>query len=203
MIIRLYYSKKCKECMNLWQVICNEDIAKMFVLVCIDTMSSDEIIKLSVKKVPSIVVSVDNKPPGVFEGPAMCSGWLTNFTLTRRQNIANSVNEQRKMIQKTHAMARDQSGGPLDYSETEMDGTTDIYSYTNSDIAQPKNFVPIGMEHAFHIKTPDLKEGKLDNATAKRYTVEAENTLLREVEDFKRQMEQNQIKSVVGYNNGM
>ena len=202
MIIRIYYSKKCKECMNLWQVICNEGIAKMFTLVCIDTMSSNEILQLSIKKVPSIVVSDDNQKLSVFEGPNMCSGWLTSFTLSRRQNLANTVNEQRKMIQKTHSIARDQNNGPLDYSEAEMDGTTDLYSYTNSDIAQPKNFVPIGMEHAFQIKTPELNENKLDNATAKRYIAEAENTINRDTEEFRRNMEQNQIKAVIGYNGG-
>lgn len=202
MIIRIYYSKKCKECMNLWQVICNEGIAKMFTLVCIDTMSSDEILRLSIKKVPSIVVSDNNQKPSVYEGPIMCSGWLTSFTMSRRQNIANIVNNQRKMIQKTHTALREQNNGPLDYSEAEMDGSTDLYSYTNSDIAQPKNFVPIGMENAFQIKTPELNESKLDSATTRRYIAEAENNITRDTEDFKRQMEQNQIKAVIGYNGG-
>lgn len=203
MFIRLFYSKKCKECSALWQVICNEGIAKMITLVCIDDMSSEQILRLSIKKVPSIVVSVENQPPGVFEGPMMCSNWLTNFTLTRRQNIANSVNEQRRLIQKTHTVSREQNGGPLDYSEAEMDGTTDNYSYNNSDIAQPKNFVPLGMENAFFIKTPDLNEGKLDNFTATKYLSEAKHAINRDTEEFKKQMELNQIKSVISYNGGM
>ena len=61
MIISLFFSTKCQECMNLWQVISNEGIDKMFNLINLDTFSSQQLSKLSITQIPTIVISNQNQ----------------------------------------------------------------------------------------------------------------------------------------------
>ncbi|VBB18298.1 hypothetical protein YASMINEVIRUS_761 [Yasminevirus sp. GU-2018] len=201
MFIRLFYSNRCEECMNLWQVINNEGIVRMFIPVCIDKFTSKEYQQLSIKEVPAIVVSVENQRPAIYEGPVRCSQWLTNFTLNRRKNLAMQVDQQRRLIQKAHVEVRTQEGGPIEYTEAEMDGVSDGYAYnTDLDIGQPKNFVPVGNEEAYFIKTPQLNEGKVDTDTLRRQLADLESSRKADNDNFMKSMESNQIRAVLGYN---
>lgn len=201
MIIRLFYSKKCDECMNLIQVIINEGIIRMFTLMCLDNYTSKEIASLSIKEVPAIVINAENQVPVIFEGPMRCSQWLTNFTLNRRRNLAQQVEQQRRLVQKSHANVRTQEGGPIEYTEAEMDGVSDGYSYNNSDLLyQPKNFVMVGDEENCFIRTPQLVEGKVDMETMKRQLSDLEASRQNDNQQFMKSMEQNQIKAVINYN---
>ena len=157
MIIRLFYSTKCEECMNLWQVIKNENISKMFTPVCIDTFNSKQLETIAIKLVPAIVISSENQPSSIFEGTMKCSQWLTSFTINRRRNLALQVNEQRKLIQKAQAQDRIQNEGALEYNEAEMEGISDSYSYNNIELYQPKNFVTVGNEEHAKIVTLHTK----------------------------------------------
>ena len=201
MFIRLFYSKKCNECMNLWQVIQNENIIKMFIPVCVDDFTSQQLSTLSMKEVPSIVVSAENQKPAIFEGPVKCSQWLTNFTINRRRNLAQQVDQQRKLIQKTHANIRVQEGGPVEYTEAEMDGISDTYSYNNVDIGQAKNFVMVGDEANHFIRTPQMVENKIDTELMRRQMNELDTARTADNQQLMKIMEQNQIRSIINYNN--
>lgn len=200
MIIRLFYSKKCPECMNLIQVIYNEGIVLMFTLVCLDNYSSKQIASYSIKQVPAIVINAENQLPAIYEGPVRCSQWLTNFTSNRRRNLAQQVELNRRLVQKTHANIRTQEGGPIEYTDAEMDGVSDGYSYNNTDLYQPKNFVMVGNEENCFIRTPQLVEGKVDIETMRRQMTDLESNRQNDNQQFMKIMEQNQIKAVVNYN---
>lgn len=200
MFIRLYYSKRCNECIDLWQVIFNENIKNMFIPICVDEFTSKEIATLSIKEVPAIVVSVENQLPAIYEGPAKCAQWLNNFTFNRRKNLVNQVDQQRRLIQKAHASLRAQEGGPIEYTDNEMDGVSDGYAYMNTDLSQPKSFVMIGDEENCFIRTPQLIEGKIDTDTLKRQLSDLESSRNTDTNQFMKIMEQNQIKSVINYN---
>jgi hypothetical protein len=203
MIIRLFYSTKCEECMNLWQVIKNENITKMFTPVCIDTFNSKQLETIAIKLVPAIVISSENQPSSIFEGTMKCSQWLTSFTINRRRNLALQVNEQRKLIQKAQAQDRIQNEGALEYNEAEMEGISDSYSYNNIELYQPKNFVTVGNEDHAKIVTLHTKtqENKVTTDTLKRSLDELKLTRNKEDTQFMSIMEQNQIKSVLNSNN--
>jgi hypothetical protein len=187
--------------MNLWQVIHNENIVKIFIPICVDNFTSKEISMLSIKQVPAIVVSAENIPPSIYEGPVKCSQWLTNFTINRRKNLAQQVDQQRRLIQKAHANVRVQEGGPIEYTEAEMDGISDGYSYNNTDLGQAKSFVTIGDEENHFIRTPQMIENKVDMETMKRQLNELESSRQMDNQQFMKIMEQNQIRSIVNYNN--
>lgn len=198
MFIRLFFSNRCEECANLRQVINNEGINKMFISICVDQFSSKQCQQLSIKEVPAIVVSAENQRPLVYEGPMKCSQWLTNFTLNRRKNLAQQVDQDRRLIQKAHFQTRTQDGGPIEYNEAEMEGISDGYSYNREfDVGQPKNFVPVGFEDKYFIKTPKIHEETLDMDTLRRQMADLTSSRQNDNTEFMKAMELNQIRAVV------
>lgn len=198
--IRVFYSVECNECMNLWQVIYNEGIGRMFIPVCLDKYTSKQIqnLGLGIKVLPSIVVSTQNHPPLIYEGPQKCSQWLTNFTLNRRKSIAQQIEQHRKLIQKEHARVRTLEGGPIEYSEAEMEGMSDDYAYNDTDLCQPKNFVMVGNEESSRIVTvTNTKDCKFDMAATKAYVAELEKTRSMDTTHLKEDMEKRQINAVI------
>lgn len=204
MIIRIYYLSSCNECKNLLQVIFNEGIQRMFVPVCLDNSSSEDLYKimtsLKIDTLPTIVISSENQQPMIFEGPQQCSQWLTNFTLNRRKNIVQVVDNQRRLIQKAQMIARNQDGTD-GFIEAEMDGISDTYSYNLTEIGQPKNYVMVGDEDKYNIVTPQLKEGKIDDITLRKQMAELENNRNNDKRQLMQIMEQNQIKAVMNIDN--
>lgn len=201
MFFRLFYSKTCNECMNLWQVICNENITNIFILVCVDDFTIKDLANLEVSVVPSIVISAENQPSETHEGPVACSRWLTGFTMNRRKNLAARVDQQRRVIQKAQADVRRQEDGALDYAEAEMEGVSDMYSYTGTDLCQSKNFVMVGDEHKYNILTPQIHEGKIDLNAMKRQMELVEDARSKDTQQYMKTMESEQIKAIVNHNN--
>lgn len=200
MFIRLFYSTECKECMNLWSVIYNENISNMFIPVCLDNFSSKKISQLKIKEIPAIVVSCENKPSTIFEGPQQCSQWLTTLMYNRRKNICEQVEQQRKLIQKAQAETRMQDGGTMEYIAEEMDGITDNYSYNMTELCQPKNFIPYGEEEKYNIVTPQTSCDKIDMITMKKQLATLEATRKSDDTKFADNMEKQQIQKI--FNSG-
>jgi hypothetical protein len=200
LFIRLFYSTKCHECMNLWQVIYNEGIQRMFIPVCLDNFSSKDISRLSLREIPAIVISTPNTPPSVYQGPQQCSQWLTNFTINRRKNLIAQVEAKRRLIQKTHAIERAQGDSVIEFTDTEMEGVSDNYSYNHTDLCQPKNYVMIGQE-SNAIITPNIQQSKIDVNTLKNQLSMLESSRTDDNQNIMKIMEQNQIKAILNYNN--
>jgi len=182
----------------------NEGIQRMFIPVCLDNSTSEEVYKimtsLKIETLPTIVISAENQQPMIFEGPVQCSQWLTNFTLNRRKNIVQDVEKQRRLIQRAQIIARNQDGTD-GFAEAEMDGISDAYSYNATEIGQPKNFVMVGDEDKYNIMTPQLVEGKIDMKTMKRQMAELESARDTDKRQLMQIMEQNQINAVMNANN--
>ncbi len=200
MFIRLFYSPRCAECSNLWTVIKNENIEKLFIVVCVDNFTSKEMQQLDIKEVPAIILSAENQPSALYEGPQKCSEWLTNFTINRRKNIAHYVETQRKLIQNEQATIKAQEG-ILEYTEAEMDGITDNYSFNHTELYQPKSFVTVGNEDKFNILTPIVEENKITNDVMRKNLLSVNAARDTETKQIMQTMEQNQIKKILNYNN--
>lgn len=197
MIIRLFYSTKCKECMNMMNVIKNEGIMLMFKLICLDKLTSEQCSKLQIKEIPAIVISAENHQTSIFEGPQKCSQWLNNFTINRRKNMIQQVEQQRRLIQKANAIAREKEGGPLEYIDAEMNGVTDNYSYHNTELSQPKNFAIIGSEQTLSISTPQIIETKIDRNQMNKNLKDIEAKRNIENIELKNIMERTQINKIL------
>lgn len=197
MIIRLFYSTRCGECMNMLSVIKNEDIMNIFKLICLDNMSAEQCSKLQINEIPAIVISDAIHKPSIFEGPQRCSQWLNNFTINRRKNMIQQVEQQRRLIQKAHIEAREKEGGPLEYNEAEMSGMTDNYSYHNTELAQPKNFALIGSEQNINISTPQINETKIDRNQMNKNLKDIEYKRKQENTEIISLMEREQINTIV------
>jgi hypothetical protein len=202
LFIRLFYSTTCKACNELWAVISNEGIQKMFVPVCLDKMTSKDLSKLSITKVPAIVISGENQHPAIYEGPQQCSVWLNSLIQNRRTNMKQYVENQRKLIQKNQAQARIQEGGAMEFVGDEMEGISDGYAYMSMDIYQPKNFVPVNQENNFRIITAQVNnETKIDKERMTRELNVLKGSRDQDTEGLKRMMEQNQINAIFTANN--
>jgi hypothetical protein len=197
MLIRLFYSKKCKECMSLCEVIHNEKISDMITFICIDNYTSKQLETLIFKQVPVIVITQDDNKPMIYEGAIKCSQWLNAFTYNKRKMIAKEVNEKRKQIQKSQIEDRQNFGGALEYNDSEMNGISDEYSYCNTDLPQPKSFVNVGNEGATKIFTIANNENKISNITLKKTLKETEINRENDKRDFIKIMEQKQISAVI------
>jgi len=182
--------------MNLLQVITNENIIKMFIPVCLDNFSSSQISSLSIKEIPAIVISSENTIPIVYEGPQNCSSWLNSFIINRRKNLINQVENNRKNIQHAQNELRKNEGGAIEYNETEMEGISDSYSYNNTELAQPKNFVLVGNEDKQHIVTVNENENKFNKNELRARMSELEMQRNTDTKEYVNFMEQSQIQKI-------
>jgi hypothetical protein len=203
MFFRLFYSRACEESTNLLQVIYNENIINIFILICVEDLSIKDMSNLNIDVVPSIVISADNVPSEIHQGPVACSRWLTGFTMNRRKNLAARVDQQRRIIQKAQSDARKQEDGALDYSEAEMEGVSDMYSYTGTDLCQSKNFVMVGDENKYNILTPQIVEGKVDLNTMKRQMQQIDDMRSKDTQEFMKTMEREQIRTIINHDNAL
>jgi hypothetical protein len=199
MFIMLFYSTSCEECSNIRQVIYNEKIGNMFEMVCIENLNSKQIASLPFKHVPAIMISAESQQSALHEGPLKCSQWLTNFTINRRKNLSQVVNQNMKLIQKAQTLDRIQNEGAIEYNEAEMDGVSDNYSYTGTDLYQPKNFVTVGREEDYSIVTPHLrqKESMIDSTMMTKDLAELESMRNADNIQLMNSMERDQIRRVL------
>jgi len=75
----LFYSPRCESSANFIRIITSEKINNLFNMVSIDTMSTEQIISLGIKKTPMLVLrNQQNQTIGVNEGQAAFE-WLNNL----------------------------------------------------------------------------------------------------------------------------
>lgn len=201
MLIQLFYSNKCSACVELLAVIINEGIQRIFVPVCLDDMNSSELViflsKLRIEKIPAIIITEGNLQPTVLEGALQCSQWLNTMIQNRRNNIKQIVENQRRAIQKTQTALRMKNESALEYVPDEMDGVSDSYAYTTTDMYQPKNYVPHGCENGYLVVTPQVMETKINKDELTRQMSSLEQTREADKMELQKIMEQNQIAAIM------
>lgn len=95
----LFYSKRCESCANFIRIIQNKGLFNMFQLMCIDTMSREQILNLNIKFTPMVVIRdmSGKNPSSTYEGKDAFV-WLDNIVRFREQNLAKIVDNNRKKI---------------------------------------------------------------------------------------------------------
>ena len=150
----IFYSKACKPCLNLITLMENQGILGMFEIKCVDTMSENDIIRMGLSCVPTIVIiTVNNgrQQKGIYEKDDAFK-WVSGLIQNRKQNIMRHTEEKRKLIEQSE-MKKRLEDGVFEYCSTEAQGISDSYAYYKEDkdlngdmtkdldICQPKSFL--------------------------------------------------------------
>lgn len=171
----LFYSPRCESSANFIRIITSEKINSLFNLISIDTMSTEQIISLGIKKTPMLVLRNQHGDTiGIHEGQASFE-WLNNLIQFRRQNMMNMVEQNRKkLIQfNMNQMAnKDTVSGKSD----ELSGVSDNFAYVNVDYIPTKSYLPYGQDDDFRILTFKDNQGKIKEKDMKSCVSEYENT---------------------------
>jgi len=189
----LFYSPRCESSSNFIRIITSEKINNMFNLVSIDTMPTDQLVSLGIKKTPMLVLrNQQNQTIGVHEGqPAF--EWLNNLIQFRRQNMTNMIEQNRnKLIQSNMAqqLNKDNVSGKSD----ELTGVSDNFAYINIDYVPTKSFLPYGQDSDFKILTFNDNQGKISEKDMKNKITEYQSNRGKSDNEIKNIIE-NQLKS--------
>jgi len=158
----LFYSPRCESSANFIRIITSEKINQIFNLISIDTMTTEQILSLGIKKTPMLVLrDNNNRTIGINEGSAAFE-WLNNLIQFRRQNIAKIVEENRKKILQIN-MAQNMNKDMVSGKSDETTGISDNFSYINLDYTSSKSFLPYGHDNEFKILTFNDNQEKISN----------------------------------------
>jgi hypothetical protein len=157
----LFYSPRCESSANFIRIITSEKINNLFNMVSIDTMSTEQIISLGIKKTPMLVLrNQQNQTIGVNEGQAAFE-WLNNLIQFRRQNMMNMVEQNRKRLIQSN-MAQQMNKDSVIGKSDELGGVSDSFAYINVDYVPTKSFLPYGQDANFKILTFKDNQGKIN-----------------------------------------
>jgi hypothetical protein len=222
----LFYSNECKTCLNLIEHMKQEKVLEMFVCKNVTQMSTEEITKLDLQHVPTILmVSVGQngeQKKGLYAGKS-ATDWFENLVNNRRMNMIKYTENSKKLIE-MHEIKKRMQDGLLGYSNIELAGISDIYSYWSDkldvdlklDVAQSKSFVPydvdakkfLQQQEQYKIMTiPDVEGNKNDKKKLKGYIIndkeqkkmvsELEKSRESQLDIIKDNMQKEQINSIV------
>jgi hypothetical protein len=195
---RLFYANSDKESMNIYNIIMQNGMTRLFQMTDVTQLSMDQLSNLQMKTVPTIVISSPNNRPEVYDGPKNCSVFLNTLIINRRASQIQETETRMKIIQKAQRDARLVSEGPSEYSEAEMSGVSDNYSYMQTDMAQAKSFVLVGQEDATTVITPQLKESKINKNQMSADLSSLQKQREVDTKNFSNIMEQRQIDAIYG-----
>lgn len=183
----LFYSPRCESSANFIRIITSEKINSMFNLISIDTMSTEKLISLGIKKTPMLVLrNQNNETIGVHEGQASFE-WLNNLIQFRRQNMMNMVEQNRKRLIQSNMAAQANKDNVSGRSD-ELTGLSDNFAYVNVDYVPTKTYLPYGQDNEFKILTFKDNQGKITERDMKSKISEYETT---------RKQTDNEIKNIV------
>lgn len=158
----LFYSPRCESSANFIRIITSEKINQMFNLISIDTMTTEQILSLGIKKTPMLVLrDNNNRTIGINEGQSAFE-WLNNLIQFRRQNMAKIVEENRKKLLQSN-MVQNINKDIVSGKSDELNGISDNFSYINLDYTSSKSFLPYGHDNEFKILTFNDNQGRISN----------------------------------------
>lgn len=160
----LFYSYRCRNCINMWKILEKENFLQLFEKMNIDNLDIKYIQNLGISQVPSILIIYPNGKK-ILKEARHAFIWIDELLKNRRENISKMVNLNRLELLKKNKELVNQ--GFLEYSNNEMGGKSDEYAYLVTDIALPKSYVNYGDERKDAIITyseiDKLDKEKLDN----------------------------------------
>jgi len=184
----IFYSKNCRDCCNLLTILKNENMIQNFVLFCVDGRLHD--VPPNVTMVPTMIVSGINKPLAgkeTFE-------WINKAKFLRQQNTMN-MNKQN--IMKMNLMRMASKKGPHGFLNDEMNGISDGFAYTKTDMALPHRYVSAAEKNKNAIFTAPESKQKISPAEQQRRIEELQKE--REGQDTSNSevMKKQQINAVI------
>jgi len=185
----LFYSRKCKACLNLLTILKNENLLNYFKLFCVDDHLNS--IPPQITTVPTMMVAGVNKllvAKEIFE-------WIQNIKFINQQKVNENIDMIKKqLIQKIEKTKSNTLPG---FNNLTMNSISDNFAHTEKDDALPQYFLPCQKYDSDMILTAKEtgdKIGKIDQIKKIR---ELESR--RETQDleFTAIMKENQIKAVI------
>ena len=164
----LFYSKRCESSANFIRIIQNKGLFNMFQLMCIDQMSREQIMNLSIKYTPMVVIRdmSGRNPSTTYEGKDAFV-WLDNIVKFREQNLAKMVEENRKKILQSNRQVN-KDDNIMGYQSLENSGMSDNFSYTADNlenVAQPKSYMAANSDQkiiTFNVKENSITQKEMD-----------------------------------------
>lgn len=112
----LFYSRKCNTCVNLLNIMKNENLINYFELICVD----NTIIPKDITIVPTMIVTSIAKPL-----------------------VAKDIFDWINQIKYINKKKQDENGstGPFGYNSQEMSSLSDFYAYTDLDKPMEQSYI--------------------------------------------------------------
>jgi hypothetical protein len=207
----LYYSTRCEYCLNLMTIMENQGLIDMFTQHCVDNMSSNDIVKLGIRTVPTLLlINTQNgqQQKGIYENEKAFN-WVESVVSNRRQQMIKQAENTRKLIQ-VNEMKKRMKEGLVGYCQSEVEGLSDSYAYWKDDMskdidsAQPKSYLPLGQDEQYSIMTIPIdkkSDYKLNKNTQKQLIKDLEKTRDTQDNEIKSMMEKEQIIKVINMKN--
>lgn len=195
----LLYSNRCMESKNIVDIINKNGVNTFINTECIDSMSREDLIKLSafVSHFPSLAITRN----GITEwkvGPEECEPTINGLITNRRAEISNMTESRMNAINQAQRNIKIENDGPNEYNECEMEGMSDSYSYTNNDMAQPKQFMTPEQEENMNIVTlQNDNERVLNKRDTDRYMNQLAQDRKKDMENCRINMEREIIANVM------
>lgn len=139
----LFYSTKCPTCGSLITILKNEGLLPFFRMVCVDNKLTQ--IPPQIKTVPTAIITQINRPlvaKEIFEWVAQIKLLKNNQGQTQAPKLIQPITPQ--IAQRSNL---------IEFNEHEMQGTSDKYAYTTTDIALPHMYHGIGDDSKYAIFT--------------------------------------------------
>ena len=131
----LIFSKKCQSCANLIVILRNMNLLLNFEMVCLEDLISQR----------------KQLPPNIKTVPALIMQDI-NVVLQGKETFEWAEKIRMNMI-KMNITKNSQQVGPHGFTNVEMNGFSDNFAYTLTDLAQPKSFLPYGKDDEYAIYT--------------------------------------------------
>ena len=156
----LFYSSKCNNSINFWNLLEQNGLLNQFTKISIDKMDKRSIKNLNISLIPAILLMYKNGANEIYEG-SDCFKWLTKLIQNKRKCTMDIANNKRQEILENNIKNNSGNDMIIDFQPSEMTGISDDYSYIVTDIAQPKNYIQCGNEDKYNIATFNMNNEKL------------------------------------------
>jgi len=193
----LFYSYRCRNCINMWKILEKENFLQFFEKMNIDNLDIKYIQSLGISQVPSILIIYPNGKK-ILREARNAFIWIDELLKNRRENISKMINLNRLELLKKNKELVNQ--GFLEYSNNEMGGKSDEYAYLVTDIALPKSYVNYGDERKDAIITYSEID-KLDKEKLDSELILKKDTRNNQDVAIKDEMKKGQIEAI--YDNKM
>lgn len=177
-------------CKTLMKLMNEYEILANFYLQCVDDMS-DKDIPNDLERVPTIILCNYNKPLVAKEAMK----WFDENRAFFLQ--LNNEREKKRILYNIYKnMGQFNTDGCNGYSNTEYEGLSDIFAYTDLDYAQPKIYCGFGKDNNI-IFTPPKEKRKLTAQEQDRLITERETERSKQESQIAVNMNMERLNAVI------